>query len=139
MREDCIFRGSDGWCELMFHEPTELERMCPICVDYEPSVETVMSWLEGLTQDDWREFHSDSKVQNIAKYALALLKEQEANKQISDAIHETAKQFRQTIVLCKDCKDVECEGVEGFLVCDLSGFSHSPEFFCADGELKQQK
>ena len=43
------------------------------------------------------------------------------------------------IVRCLDCKYVECEGVEGFLVCDLSGFSHSPEFFCADGEPKQQK
>lgn len=40
------------------------------------------------------------------------------------------------IVRCKDCKYVECEGVEGFLVCDLSGFSHSPEFFCADGERR---
>lgn len=40
------------------------------------------------------------------------------------------------IVRCKDCQNVECEGVEGFLVCDLSGFSHPPEFFCADGERK---
>ena len=41
------------------------------------------------------------------------------------------------IVRCKDCKHVECEGVKGFLVCDLSGFSHSPEFFCADGERRK--
>ena len=40
--------------------------------------EKVMSWLEGLAQQDWRMFHSDSEVQVIAKYALALLKEQEA-------------------------------------------------------------
>jgi hypothetical protein len=39
---------------------------------------TVMSWLEGLAQDDWRMFHSDSEVQEIARSALALLKEQEA-------------------------------------------------------------
>jgi len=39
---------------------------------------TIMSWLEGLAQSDWREFHSDSEVQNIAKAVLALLKEQEA-------------------------------------------------------------
>ena len=37
----------------------------------------VMSFLEGLTQDDWREFHSDSEVQNIAKDAMELLKEQQ--------------------------------------------------------------
>ena len=39
--------------------------------------EVVMSWLEGLAQDDWRMFHSDSEVQNIAKAALDLLQEQE--------------------------------------------------------------
>ena len=36
-----------------------------------------MSWLEGLAEPDWRDFHSDSEVQNIAKSALALLKEQD--------------------------------------------------------------
>lgn len=38
---------------------------------------TVMSWLEGLAQDDWPMFHSDSEVQNIAQAALTLLKRQE--------------------------------------------------------------
>ena len=92
MREDCRFRGSDGWCELMFHKPKDLKRMCPICIDYEPSVETVMSWLEGLTQDTWREFHSDSEVQNIAKYALELLKEHQKTKVIfmpHDGVYQT--------------------------------------------------
>ena len=37
---------------------------------------TVMSWLEGLAQDDWRMFHSDSEVQEIAQSTLKLLKEQ---------------------------------------------------------------
>ena len=36
-----------------------------------------MAWLDGLTQDDWRMFHSDSEVQEIARNALELLKEQE--------------------------------------------------------------
>ena len=40
--------------------------------------ETVMSWLEGLSQDDWRAYHSDSEVAEIAKAALALMKQQEA-------------------------------------------------------------
>ena len=40
----------------------------------------VMSWLEGLAQDDWREFHSDSEVQNIAKASLKLLKERKHGK-----------------------------------------------------------
>lgn len=36
-----------------------------------------MSCLEGLAQDDWRAFHSDSEVSNIAKESLKLLKEQD--------------------------------------------------------------
>lgn len=39
---------------------------------------TVMGCLEGLTQDDWEQWYSDSEVQETAKAALALLKEQEA-------------------------------------------------------------
>jgi hypothetical protein len=42
-----------------------------------PDREKVMSWLDGLSQPDWREYHSDSEVQNIAQVALKLLKEQE--------------------------------------------------------------
>lgn len=33
--------------------------------------------LEGLTWDDWYEWHSDSEVRQIAKDAIKLLKEQE--------------------------------------------------------------
>ena len=40
--------------------------------------EQVLSWLEWLTFDDWHMYHSDSEVQNIAKAAFDLLKEQEA-------------------------------------------------------------
>ena len=44
--------------------------------------ETVVSWLEGLTEQDWRECYSDSEVQETARQALdlidELLKEQEA-------------------------------------------------------------
>lgn len=36
---------------------------------------SVMAWLDGLAQDDWRMYHSDSEVQEIARSALALLKE----------------------------------------------------------------
>lgn len=37
-------------------------------------VNTVLSWLEGLKQDDWRAYHSDSEVQNIAAAAMELIK-----------------------------------------------------------------
>ena len=42
-----------------------------------PELNTVISWLEGLTWDDWSDYHSNSEVQNIAKSALELLKEQQ--------------------------------------------------------------
>ena len=38
--------------------------------------EKVMSWLESLAEPNWRDLHSDSEVQNIAKSALELLKAQ---------------------------------------------------------------
>ena len=63
-----------------------------------------------------------------------MLKEKEVKQHISDAIHETAKQFRRQIVMCKDCRFKECEGRDGLIVCDITGESHQPEWFCADGE-----
>lgn len=60
--------------------------------------------------------------------AIDALKEKEVKEQISDAIHETAKQFRQTIVRCRDCKKRnqhhECE----------YGY-HTDNWFCGDGEM----
>ena len=49
--------------------------------------ENVISWVEGLAEDDWRLFHSDSEVQNIAKAVLALLKEQEEKLKFLDALY----------------------------------------------------
>ena len=37
--------------------------------------ETVISWLEGLAEDDWRECYSDSEVQETARQALDLIDE----------------------------------------------------------------
>ena len=48
-------------------------------------LKTVMSWLEGLTEDDWEKWYSNSEVQNTAKAAMELLKEQEAVKPRVDA------------------------------------------------------
>lgn len=61
---------------------------------------------------------------------LTLLKEQEVTEQISDAIHETAKQFRQTIVRCKDCKREE--------ICCIRR-KNDPNWFCADGKEREVK
>lgn len=37
---------------------------------------TVMSWLEGLAQEDWRENHSDTEVRGIAVAAINALRGQ---------------------------------------------------------------
>ena len=42
-----------------------------------PDLEKVIGDLDGLTWDDWHEWHSDSEVRQIAKDAIELLKEQE--------------------------------------------------------------
>ena len=59
--------------------------------------EKVMSWIEGLAQDDWRQFHSDSEVSNIAKAALTLLKEQEP----AEPVMKKGRWF--TSPMCRKC------------------------------------
>ena len=103
--------------------------------------DAVMSWLEGLTQDDWREYHSDSEVQNIAQATLELLKEQE---DVSNALIEQCDRVRRLrkelaeqpqIVLCKNCK--HNKGNEANIICEIDLYrSQGNLWFCADGERK---
>ena len=67
-------------CEINIHQKRKVGE---VTMDREK----VMSWLEGLSEPDWRVFHSDSEVQNIAKYALSLLKEQEPVKPKKGLFH----------------------------------------------------
>lgn len=71
-----------------------------------------------------------------AETLLELLKEQEVKEQISDAIHETAKQFRQTIVRCKDCIHFEPNNIpeEGCGTCVLMDRIFYNDNFCGYGE-----
>ena len=67
--------------------------------------EKVMSWLEGLAEPDWRDFHSDSEVQNIAKSALELLK---AQRETIDELISTDKALKlleeqEETELCDRC------------------------------------
>ena len=67
-----------------------------------------------------------------------LLNEQNDKGMISDAIHETAKQFRRTIVRCKECKHGEPSIVawSSNYYCRRHKDVHEPDWFCADGEAK---
>lgn len=65
----------------LLKEPEAIES-----IDFGDKTE-IMANLEGLTWDDWRLYHSDTEVQNIAKSAfdllIELLKEQEAVEPVS--------------------------------------------------------
>jgi len=43
---------------------------------------------------------------------------------------------KSEIVMCRDCRFKECDGRDGTVVCDITGESHQPEWFCADGERR---
>lgn len=83
-------------------------------------IKTIMSWLEGLAEPDWRMFHSDSEVQTIAKETLAQLKEQ---------------------VRCKDCvsffsNDDAMGATSNRSVMRCPCDCTNPNWFCADGRKK---
>jgi hypothetical protein len=103
----------------------------------------VMSWLEGLTFDDWHMYHSDSEVQEIAKVTFELLKEQE--KQIDTQRENIMILLNEPrIVRCKDCKyglmmengEVKCDE----LCTDDDGYPivlcQNADWYCADGERR---
>lgn len=60
---------------------------------------------------------------------------------IQAVAEETIKQFDELyapeLVRCKDCKLKECNGRNGTIVCNITGESHNPDWFCADGEHGQ--
>jgi len=70
-----------------------------------------MSWLEGLAEPDWRDFHSDSEVQNIAKSAIELLK---AQRETIDELISDGKALKllKEQDCAKDTKDVVDEVIE---------------------------
>lgn len=77
----------------------------------------VMSWLEGLAEPDWRDFHSDSEVQSIAKFALALLKEQEHGETFTVIDTKTGKEADEyEIALHEDWAKDLC-------YCDMDGWA----------------
>lgn len=90
---------------------------------------SVMSGLEGLTENDWRMYHSDSEVRNIAKEALNLLKEQEIQITTMRMIYGSDAKVVGELVRCKDCGDCREDGY-----CERWHISVKPDFFCADGD-----
>lgn len=93
----------------------------------------VMSWLEGLTYDDWRAFHSDSEVQNIARAALEYLKKEPRVEIDGDGIHISPPD----LVRCRNCVYEGDEVQEDFIVCGLTGCGHDRDYFCRYGKRRK--
>ena len=105
-------------------------------MDTEKVVKELHDARRYLEDKEWSDRGASPHIDAIND-AIALLKEQETKEQLSDAAHETAKQFRQTIVRCKDCTwwgtDRMCENSDS--PCFQNGCTHG-NWFCADGERK---
>ena len=64
---------------------------------------TVMGWLEGLTQDYWPQWYSDSEVQETAKAALKALKRLDAKKVFADRQCEVSPHRYERKGFCPEC------------------------------------
>ena len=108
----------------------------------------VISWLEGLTFDDWSKYHSDSEVRNIAKAALELLKWYKEHEHDVCVNCPVGTDYTE-IIRCKDCKhrptkpddyengfDLEFPDGKCPCQCEDEWYSRYPpdDWFCANGE-----
>ena len=125
------------------------------------ATDQTLSLLEGLTQEDWRQYHSDSEVINIAKAAMSVIKAQQNNIESMNYIYGfvyggQVKEIRK-LVRCKDCKHrpkkKTCQSRHGLYTeiyfpegskcpCECEDFFYSwyPEddWFCPNGEEKDE-
>ena len=85
----------------------------------------IMSWLEGLAQDDWPMYHSESEVQEIAKVTLELLEEQDDfGKELTDAvelIHKKNARIKELKDLLKEQQTTQRTTVEVVAVTKENG------------------
>jgi hypothetical protein len=59
---------------------------------------------------------------------------------ISDEIMEEEIAGRpQELVRCKGCRNKECMGRGGQIVCGITGEQHAPDWYCGDGEREEEE
>ena len=51
----------------------------------------------------------------------------------------TIELIERKLVTCAECEYAECEGRDGLIVCCNDGAGHRPDWFCADGEMKEDE
>ena len=109
-------------------------------------LQIIRTWAKFAREHDLQ-FFTAKHLEDIAKWtddAIELMKEQGDKKTISDAIHETAKQFRRTIVRCRYCKyrSFYCtEATDGTTLYEChhpcaNSVPRPGDWFCADGERR---
>ena len=110
-------------------------------------LQIIHTWAKFARERDLQ-FFTAKHLEDIAKWtddAIELMNEQNDKGMISDAIHETAKQFRRTIVRCKDCRHATMTS-DGkmckYCAMDTDDFGdqrtvyHDADWFCADEERR---
>lgn len=101
-------------------------------------LDNVIGNLEGLTWDDWHEWHSDSEVTVIAQDAMALLKHQ------ADEIEKLTRYINGfscdavPVVRCKDCKRRYEYRTGSCPYFTVYGSTAPENWFCADGKRKEE-
>ena len=103
--------------------------LCADALELLKGTDTVKYALETLKRHGWKDATEEQR--EMIEFAKIFM---------SDEVHETAKQFRQTIVRCKDCKHGEKSPTFRYYPnltwCNKYERSHDDDWFCADGERK---
>ena len=111
-----------------------------------PDREKVINGLREMScRATWKDIDRiRDKFQPIINNALAMLKEQENKQETIGAAYGLNYVDYIQIIRCKDCKYVcMCDSTELFpdmpiyAKCTLTDEIHEPNWFCADGEMKE--
>lgn len=104
-------------------------------------LDKIIGNLEGLTWDDWHEWHSDSEVTGMAQDAMALLIKQAMEiEKLTNYINGFSCDA-VPVVRCKECRRWRpLLARDGCGRCMADGIVRvtTPEWFCADGKRRQK-
>lgn len=75
-----------------------------------------------------------------AKNVIEKLEQENASLKIAfESMPNWLNEKRPEVVRCKDCKFAIAEFDDGERFCEPKGEWHDPDYFCADGKLKEAK
>ena len=89
------------------------------------------SWIEH-----WVNFRNKKQIEEDAKtFSNSIFPYGEVQKEKAISLLKE----QEMVVRCKDCPNKECEGRNGWIVCGITGESHDPDWFCADGKNAERR